>query len=100
MASAGEYGDTRFAKGGSGCGGAGRRLAFCDNKEGAFPPFFGFAGCFPLVEVGALDAGAAGTTGSDTLAYGGRGILSGFKCCIWNEIISSNCLSTRRDVDE
>lgn len=92
VASAGEYGDTRFAKGGSGCGGAGRRLAFCGNKVGAFPPFF-FAGCFPLLDVGALVVGTAGTTESDRLVYGGRGILSGFKRCIWNEIISNSCLS-------
>jgi len=81
VASAGEYGDTRLARGGSGCGGAGRRLAFCGNKGGTFPPLFDFAGCLPLLDVGALVVGTAGATGSDKVVYGGRGILSGFIRC-------------------
>lgn len=97
MASAGEYGDTRLARGGSGCGGAGRRLPFCGNTGGTFPPFLGFAGCFPLMDMGALVVGTAGVAESDRLVYGGRGILSGFMRCIWNEIISNNCLSVRRE---
>ena len=90
VASAGEYGDTRLARGGSGCGGAGKRLAFCGNKGG--PPLFGFAGCLPLLDDGALVVGA-GATGSDTVVYGGRGTVSGFSRCIWNVTISNNCLS-------
>ena len=98
VARAGEYGDTRLANGGSGCGGAGKRLAFCGSRDDAFPPLFGFAGCLPLLDVGALVVGSAGTTGIDNMVYGGRGILSGFIRCTWNEIISNSCLSVRREV--
>jgi hypothetical protein len=94
LASAGEYGDTRLARGGSGCGGAGSRLAFWGGK-GALPVALNLTGCLPLLDVGALVAGAAGAVGTDTVVYGGRGILSGFIRCIWNEIISSNSLSIR-----
>lgn len=96
---AGEYGDSRFASAGWGSGGMGNRL----------PPDFGVcvvvgdfdlvvAGCLPLLDVEGLTTGfEAGSEVGREVMYGGLGMVSGFKCWIWKQILSRSCFSTSKD---
>ncbi len=89
---AGEYWETRLASGGWGSGGiGGRRPPRLVVGWGDLD--FVVAGCLPLV-ADDLDGGCCcSVVFKGVVLYGALGTFSGFRRCIWRQIISNSCFS-------